>query len=135
MVPKIEYDIFSFWGIVFYIRNIILGLTTKKRYSHTHSSELNCWKPHPPLPLILPTPPPNIRYPSTILRYHIMGIFNIRRWGGGLYEGEEIKMQAKDKDADRSRSRKKGASRAKSKSRSWVAIEELNPKWGLGFRV
>ena len=36
MVPNIEYEIISsFWGIEFYLRNIILlGSTTKKNYSH-----------------------------------------------------------------------------------------------------
>ena len=34
MVPNIEEDYVSFWGIVFYIRNIILLGSQKKQYSH-----------------------------------------------------------------------------------------------------
>ena len=35
MVPNIEYDSILLFVIVFYVRNIILlGLTTKKHYSH-----------------------------------------------------------------------------------------------------
>ena len=52
-----------------------------------------------PLPLSLTSPhPPNIKYSQYILINHMLGVFNIRGWGGLKISGEGITLLKSSQD-------------------------------------